>query len=126
MIKYEKKPSTCPFCGEEVNYASNAEIYGKEYGSGKCYLCRRCDAYTGTHNGTDIALGILANKEMRELKKQCHSIFDNLWNNRKERNELYNKLAKLMNIDRRHCHFGHFDTEELKKALQILKLGGLK
>ncbi len=126
MIKYEKRPLKCPFCGGDIRYVSNAEIYGKEYGNGKCYLCKKCDAYTGTHNDTNIALGIIANKEMRELKKQCHGIFDNLWHNRKERNELYYKLSKLMNIDRRHCHFGHFDTEELEKALQILKMGGLK
>lgn len=126
MIKYEKRPKKCPYCGGEVKYTSNAEIYGKEYGNGRCYLCKNCDAYTGVHNNTDVALGILANKEMRKLKNECHNLFDKLWTNRTERNEYYYKLSKIMNTTREHCHFGHFDTEELKQALKILKSGELK
>lgn len=126
MIKYEKQPKKCPFCNGNIKYTSNAEVYGREYGNGKCYLCKKCDAYVGVHDGTNIALGIIANKEMRQLKMQCHDIFDKLWRNSKQRNELYFKLSKLMNIDRDHCHFGHFDTEELKLALKILKGGELK
>ncbi len=126
MIKYEKYPQKCPFCGGKVQYTSNAEIYGKEYGNGKCYLCKKCGAYTGVHNNTNIALGVLANKEMRNLKIQCHNIFDKLWKNSKERNELYYKLSKIMKIKKEHCHFGHFDKEELKQALELLKTGELK
>ena len=126
MIKFEKHPKICPFCGGKIEYTSNSVIYGREYGNGKCYLCKSCDAYTGVHNGTNIALGIIANKEMRKLKKKCHEIFDKLWKNNKQRNDLYYRLSKLMNIDRKHCHFGHFDTEELKQALEILKTGALK
>ena len=126
MIKFEKRPSICPFCNGKIRYTSNAEIYGREYGNGKYYLCKSCDAYVGVHNGTNIALGVMANKEMRKLKKQCHSIFDKLWKDNKERNGLYYKLSKIMNIDRNHCHFGHFDTDELKRALEILKSGELK
>ena len=125
MMKFEKYPQKCPFCNSKVVYTSNKEIYGKEYGNGKVYLCRNCYAYTSVHNGTDIAKGVLANKEMRELKKQCHSIFDTLWKNNKNRNKLYGKLAEKMNISRSHCHFGHFDTEELKIALGILERGEL-
>lgn len=123
MIKFEKRPKICPFCGNKVIYTSNSLVYGKEYRNGKCYLCKNCYAYTGVHTGTDIAVGILANKEMRNLKIQCHDIFDKLWTNNKERNQLYKKLAERMNIDRKHCHFGHFDIKELQKALEILKEG---
>lgn len=126
MIKYEEQPKICPFCQGRIKYTSNSEIYGKEYGNGKCYLCKKCDAYVGVHNNTNIALGIIANKKMRTLKKECHEIFDRLWINGKQRNQLYHKLSKLMNIERKHCHFGHFDIPELEKALKILKEGKLK
>lgn len=125
-MKFEKHPKICPFCGGNVRYTSNAEIYGKEYGNGKCYLCKKCEAYTGVHNNTDIALGVLANKEMRQLKIKCHDIFDKLWVNSKQRNAMYRKLAFLMNIDKKHCHFGHFDINELNQALEILKSEKLK
>ena len=125
MIKYEEYPKKCPFCNGEVVYTSNAVIYGREYCNGKIYLCTSCRAYTGVHNNTNIAKGVLANEPMRKLKIECHNLFDQLWNNGKQRNQLYYKLSKLMNIKREHCHFGHFDLEELQEALKILKSGAL-
>ena len=35
-----EKPTVCRYCGNPVVFTSNAEIYGKEYGNGKCFLCR--------------------------------------------------------------------------------------
>lgn len=125
MIKYEEHPLKCPFCKGDIVYTTNDVIYGKIYGNGKIYLCSKCKAYTGVHNNTNIAKGILANKQMRRLKIECHNIFDKLWSNSKERNNLYCKLSKLMGIDRKHCHFGHFDLDELEKAFSILKSGEL-
>lgn len=55
-IDLVEKPKLCRYCGHEVVFTSNAEIYGKEYGNGKCYLCRNCGAFVGVHTGTDIPL----------------------------------------------------------------------
>lgn len=129
MMNYETYPKKCPFCGNKIVFVNNKEIYGKSYGNAKVYLCRKCNAYTGTHYGTNVAVGVLANKEMRALRVKCHNIFDSIWrsckNTRNKRNRLYEGLAEKMNIDRSHCHFGHFDTEELKMALGILERGEL-
>src|SRR5574344_786199 len=126
MTIYEKHPKICQLCGGNVIYTSNSIIYGKEYGNGKCYYCQNCHNYVGVHNNTDIALGIIADEDMRTLKKECHNIFDKLWKDNKRRNNLYYELSKQMNIKREHCHFGHFDKTELKQALEILKNNKLK
>lgn len=42
-----EKPTICRYCGSPVVFTSNAEIYGREYGDGKCYLCRNCKAFVG-------------------------------------------------------------------------------
>lgn len=124
-------PSKCNICGGEVVYSSNASIYGRKYGSGYCYLCTQCGAYVGTHKPwPKRALGILANKEMRDLKMQCHEIFDSFWRGKpkasKKRNDLYRWLAKEMNIPAEECHFGYFDQQQLGKALELLeKVKGL-
>ena len=70
-IKNYPIPEVCPYCGSEVVYTTNDKIYGKLYGSGKVYMCTNevCDAYVGVHNGTNIHLGRLANKELKKLKK---------------------------------------------------------
>ncbi|AWY06879.1 MAG: zinc-finger-containing domain protein [Caudoviricetes sp.] len=118
-------PTICNICGGSVVYTSNAEIYGREYGSGRCYLCRRCGAYVGTHKPRPHeALGLLADHEMRELKKACHALFDPLWQGRpkahKKRNDLYFWLSKQLGIHREDCHFGYFGVGQLKEAYQIL------
>lgn len=115
-------PTECNLCGGEVLYQSNRYVYGKEYGSGMCYYCLRCGAYVGTHIPRPReALGILANREMRDMKMKCHNLFDSMWSSRRERSDLYIKLAKEMSISEDDCHFGYFDLEMLSKAYMILK-----
>ncbi|WP_411342565.1 zinc-finger-containing protein [Paenibacillus sp. WLX1005] len=116
-------PQHCLYCSSKVIYTSNAAIYGKEYGNGKCYKCTSCDAYVGVHNGTRIPLGRLANWKLRHLKKQCHDLFDPIWNQKKKwlQRHAYERLAELLNIPTQECHFGWFDEEQLKQAIQILQ-----
>lgn len=133
-IKRKKKasraypiPKVCDFCGSKVVMTSNKAIYVRTYGNGLCYLCTNpeCRAHVGVHTKTIYPLGRLANKEMRILKMECHALFDPLWNrggNRgKRRQAAYRWLAKQMRIPVAQCHFGWFDLDQLKTALEILK-----
>lgn len=121
-------PTKCNLCGGDVIYASNAEIYRREYGSGKMYYCTNCGAYVGTHKPRPKeALGILANEEMRDMKKKCHELFDKQWIKypdarcrRKAREKSYKDLAVKLNISVDDCHFGYFDIDMLNKAYEIL------
>ena len=114
-------PTVCPYCDSEVIFTSNSIIYGEKYGNGKCYKCTKCDAYVGVHNGTKTPLGRMANKELRELKKQAHALFDPIWQNKqKTRSEAYTDLAKALSIPKKECHFGWFDKPMLLKAIGYL------
>lgn len=123
------QPKICNLCGGEVIFTSNALIYGREYGSGRMYYCTKCKAYVGTHEPRPKeAFGILANEEMRELKKKCHALFDEKWRNKekskdrhKARQEAYRKLSETLNIPIEECHFGYFDMDMLKKAYEVLE-----
>lgn len=119
-------PKTCNLCGGKVIYTSNSLIYGKEYGSGKMYLCTNCGAYVGTHKPRPKeALGLLADKEMRDMKMKCHDLFDERWknqnNSREARKKAYKDLAERFGISIDDCHFGYFDMDMLNKAYGILK-----
>lgn len=116
------RPYECNICGSsEVRFCSNAIIYGRQYGSGYCYYCFRCKSYVGTHkNNPRESLGILATKDMRELKKKCHAIFDRQWSNKRERDDLYLWLADELRITKSSCHFGWADMDLLQKAYRIL------
>ena len=119
-------PTRCNICGGHVVFTSNATIYGKEYGSGKCYLCQSCGAYTGTHRPRPKeALGLLADEPMRKGKVMCQDLFDAMWKGkrkaRKKRKDLYAWLADRMGIPVEECHFGYFDIHQLRRAYLILK-----
>lgn len=119
-------PTRCNICGGSVTYGSNARVYGREYGSGYCYLCERCGAYVGTHKPRPReALGLLADEPMRTGKKMCHALFDPLWQGKpkahKKRNDLYSWLAHEMGIPVEDCHFGYFDIDQLRRAYIILR-----
>ena len=115
-------PVECDYCGSPVIFTSNSVIYGKEYGNGKCYKCTKCDAFVGTHTGTEIPLGRLANKKLRELKKKCHALFDPVWKNSKNitRDRAYGRLADKLKIPVSTCHFGWFDEELLLRCIDIM------
>lgn len=123
-MNIDMHPTKCNLCGGKVIFTSNSKIYGKEYGSGKCYLCTSCGAYVGTHKPRpDEAMGILADAEMREMKRKCHDKFDSLWkwaSTGKKRHMLrkraYSMLAEKMNIPVEQCHFGYFDRDHLEVA----------
>ena len=126
MFEDLKHPTTCNLCGGKVVYTSNSKIYGREYGSGKCYLCTECGAYVGTHKPRPKeALGLLANKEMRDMKMKCHALFDEKWkgekNRRNARKKGYKALADQLGIPVDNCHFGYFDMAMLNKAYEILQ-----
>ena len=117
-------PTICAYCCAKVIFTSNAAIYGKEYGNGRCYKCTRCNAYVGVHTGTKTPLGRLANEELRSLKMNCHNLFDRAWkgpSKRIERGDAYKFLAALLNIPAPECHFGWFDKPMLLKCLEILE-----
>jgi hypothetical protein len=81
-----------------------------------------CKAYVGTHKHRPLqALGILANDEMRVLRRKCHDIFDKTWSNAEERKARYAELADKMGISVDVCHFGYFNKKLLEKALKILE-----
>lgn len=116
-------PINCPHCGSTVNFTSNAEIYGREYGNGKIYLCMGCKAYVGTHPDCITPLGILATPELRKLKVKAHSLFDVIWKSGKmKRYQAYRWLAEKLEIPVNQCHFGWFEKDMLLKAIRILEV----
>jgi len=122
----ELYPTKCNICGGKVEYTSNAKIYGRQYGSGYCYLCKECGAFVGTHKPRPRqAMGILADAKMRDLRMQCHELFDSIWRNNKhpvaKRRKTYAWLAEKLDIPVYECHFGYMDRDMLNKALNILK-----
>ena len=117
-------PKECRYCGNPVVYTSNAEIYGREYGNGKCYLCRKCRAFVGVHTDTNIPLGTLANDKLRKARNRAHNYFDKLWKEPTrimKRNDAYSWLSKQLGIKKQETHIAWFEIEQCDKTVELVK-----
>lgn len=110
----------CPYCGGATEFTDSSIIYGKSYGM--IYLCKPCRAYVGVHKGTEVALGRLANAELREAKKEAHRYFDVIWKEgRLKRNEAYKHLSEYLGTSPEYTHIGMFDVEHCKLTSEWAK-----
>lgn len=71
----------CPYCGAKVVFRSADGIYRENHRGTMLYVCSRypkCDAYVRAHPGTRIPMGVLADPELRKLRREAHYYFDQL------------------------------------------------
>ena len=119
------KPQRCPFCRSNVSLIDSARVYGQSYGF--IYLCNaypNCDARVGCHPGTIIALGTLANKELRRWRNLAHRKFDPLWQSGvfSSRQAAYKWLSKAMKLPLDKTHVAMFDIRQCQRAITFIEV----
>ncbi|EMI4895460.1 zinc-finger-containing protein [Pseudomonas aeruginosa] len=116
-------PIGCPHCGGLVRLVSNRVIYGREYGDWPyAYACTGtgCGAYVGLHPDTDVPLGTLADKPLRDARNRCKRPFERIWRDKlMTRSQAYAWLAAELQIMPPECHFGLFDVDRCERAKRI-------
>lgn len=116
-------PACCPYCSSRVALVSNAAIYGREYGIWPyAYKCSSssCDAFVELHPDTDIPLGTLADKALREARKEAKRFFQAFQAQHGfSRGAAYRWLAEELGIPASECHFGWFDANRCGQAAAI-------
>lgn len=125
-VKHKVKPITrCSYCGGEVKYVCNDEIYGKQYGKWPyAYLCQTdsCRAYVGVHPNSKIPLGTLADRATREARKRHKPDFITMQKKLGlSRNQAYKWLSEALSIDPSKTHWGMFDVETCERAGQLCR-----
>jgi hypothetical protein len=75
------------------------------------YWCRPCDAYVGTHKGTNKPFGTLANKKLREWRMKAHTMLS-IVEGEIGRKAAYKWLAGVVQKPLRKTHIGMFSVEE--------------
>ena len=105
------------YCGRPAHLVDGVAIYGSwakghEVERKKFWRCASCDAYVGTHAGTERPLGPLADRPTREARRRAHAAFDPLWRGKDKgaRPRAYAWLAKQLDIPGSECHIGYMDV----------------
>jgi hypothetical protein len=107
-----------------VSLIDSAKIFGCSYGF--IYLCDaypNCDARVGCHPGTIIALGTLANRELRKWRSLVHRKFDPLWQSGvfSSRQAAYKWLSKVMRLPLERTHVAMFDKRQCQRAIACVE-----
>jgi len=114
-----KRKVICQYCQQEAVFMTTEQFYGRDYGT-NMWVCRPCNAYVGTHKRTDVPLGTLANKELREWRKKAHAVVDPLWRGRrKSRTQVYSWIQHVMKMTKEEAHIGMMDVEDCKRLIQF-------
>lgn len=107
---------TCPLCKRKAELVTSELFYGTDYGN-NIYVCRRCDAYVGTHGRSKKPMGSLAWPELRKARRMAHSMFDQMWQRGDmTRSRAYAWLGWKLNVPPEKAHIGMFDEEQCKQV----------
>ncbi|QOR55244.1 MAG: hypothetical protein SHS37scaffold220_13 [Phage 67_12] len=126
---------SCPYCARPAVLVTGATIYPHRVDlyAKKFWRCAPCGAWVGCHpaagpkgqggigDGT-VALGRLANAELRTAKARAHAAFDPLWKSRAmKRRDAYAWLAGQLGISRDNCHIGMMDLDACRAVVAAIQ-----
>ncbi|AAY53453.1 gp150 [Listeria phage P100] len=114
-------PTKCPLCQGNIKYTSNADLYGKEYGNGMCYMCTSCRASSGVVSlSSREPSSTISDKPMKILKKACYGLLDQASRScHTDQDDIMEQLAVLMKVSVDDL-FNWLTKGELLKATAIL------
>lgn len=119
----------CPYCGSSVTYRSADGIYKDNSSCTMLYVCSRypkCDVYVRVHKGTNIPVGTMADRKLRQLRNEAHKHFSKLiHDDYMTKHEAYRWLAGLLGVPQKEAHIGYLSEyycniviEESKKEYE--------
>lgn len=124
MILGQQPIIACPYCSSEALLRAATFVYGPHTPyDGFYWVCSNwpeCDAYVGTHDGTYMPFGKLANKSLRVLRREAHNLFDPIWQGggKLSRSDAYAELAKRMGQPE--VHMGEADEDQVQEIIKVL------
>lgn len=110
----------CPYCNSPTRIVDAAVVYGRS-DFGRLLMCSgypACDAYVGLHSDKTDGKGSLARGPLRRLRRECHELFDTLWERETplHRQQLYRAASKFFQV--REFHIGHLDETTAQKFIE--------
>jgi hypothetical protein len=117
-------------CGLEAELVGGDKVYPGRYDLAErlFYRCKPCEAWVSCHETTMLPMGSLAGRELRELRRQAHALFDPLWqrkirrdgcSTRTARGAGYAWLSRETGIPKAKCHIGMMNADECRKVIAL-------
>jgi len=124
----------CPYCGSEAVLRQGNFVFGANAVISHLWVCSnypKCDSYVSAHAHNKKPQGNLANKILREKRRETHIYLDRIW--RKgimTRKETYNWMRFVLGITQEESHIAMLTLEQcnelIEKSKKTLKTSNLK
>ena len=133
----------CPHCNNTTELVNGRSIYPHrpDLTPLSFWQCKPCDAYVGCHkrnrvvqyvnaDGTvskfksdgTLSMGTPANTILRHKRSAAHDAIDPLWKNgASTRREIYEQLAKHLNISISNCDIAMFNDAQCKATIAFAR-----
>lgn len=110
--KARKQEMRCPFCGGRVVFRSAEGIYQDNRKNVMLYICSHypeCDSYVRADPVTGKPIGTMADRTLRELRKEAHRCFDTIYKKGyMTKAEAYMWLSQKLSLPLSETHIGLF------------------
>lgn len=115
----------CPYCGSKALLRPALMVRKSAKPGEEVYVCGRypvCDAYVAAHRTSRLPMGTLADRPLREKRRQTHIALAKLWEQGlMSRKEAYRWLQLQLGLPEAEAHIGKFD---LFRCEQVIRLCG--
>ena len=103
-------------CGNRANYIDSKEIFKRP--RGMIYYCSKCGAYVGVHEGTNIPMGTLVDKETKKKRIAAHEALKRRFGN--DTHAAYKWMRKVMKLSAEEAHIGKFNKQQCEMLLAYI------
>jgi hypothetical protein len=116
------RPVRCDACGSPKIELQSKKLMGLT-SKGRWDLiwhCGECGAFVGCHQGTDIPLGLMADRDTRHARYMAHETLDPLWRGRRAvatRPDVYAWIAAYLGIAPEVAHISMLNEDQCNKLV---------
>lgn len=117
-------PKDCRFCGSPLELVSKQVVYPAAPAKTMIYRCNRdaCDSYISCREGTDIAIGSVANRDTRLARREAHASINTLVDSgRMNKHEAYAWMQHLLSLPYTRRGIGWLDEHECKVVVREVR-----
>ena len=119
----------CPYCGSQALLRPASVVHERTVPGEEVYVCARfpaCDAYVSAHRNSHLPMGTLADKSLRQKRRQAHIALNRLWEQGfMTRKEAYRWLQVQLSLPESEAHIGRFSAYRCEQVINLCsRFGG--
>ncbi len=113
----------CPYCGSQAFLRPASVVHKHTVPGEEVYVCARfpaCDAYVSAHRDSRLPMDTLADRSLRQKRRQAHIALNRLWEQGlMTRKEAYRWLQVQLGLPESEAHIGRFSEFRCEQVIHL-------